>query len=84
MMAIPAAPNMEEQFPRIFKSVRTMWGSPECREYLMNLGVQEGGADRQGFPFEILTEINHIVDAHDDQFPLHKPLDLPFTGVYSY
>lgn len=77
-MAIEA-PKLEEEFPRIYKAVETMWGSSECRDYLLGLGIQD--RERDGFPFHILTELVSLVKQHDDQFPLYKPIDMPFTNV---
>ena len=75
------APKMEEEFPRIFKSISMMWGSKECRDYMLGLGVQERNEDRDGFPFHILSELISLVSDHDAEFPLYKPVDMPFSNV---
>lgn len=81
-MSIPTVPDLEVGHPRIHKLITTTWGSSECRAYMVSLGMEDRNNhifNYHGFDFHIITELNTLIDAHDQQFPKFKPSDVPFT-----
>ena len=55
-------------FPHVSKNMVIRWGQPEFFDYCKTL-VQTTRPNRQGFPFEALSEINTIMDVHNILFP---------------
>lgn len=57
-----------ERFPHL-RRIDTMWGSRECRQYLMHLMTDTRGGTRQGFPPQHAATIMALLMEHDRCFP---------------
>lgn len=58
--------------PDVRNRLIDLWGSDECREYLLSLLVAER-PDRQGLPQEDFSAILLILTIHDYAYPLLNP-----------
>jgi hypothetical protein len=47
---------LKEKYPRIYRKIILLWGSPETDDYLDDLMLDTRG-DRQGFPEEVMAEL---------------------------
>lgn len=56
------------RYPHIAVKMNALWGSRECREYLLELTIDSRG-DRRGFHENDLFTIYHLIEEHDKQFP---------------
>lgn len=56
---------LEQQFPRIFNEVMALWGKEELEQYFTGLFLSDR-PDRQGFPLEVLREINFLHDLYEE------------------
>jgi hypothetical protein len=57
-----------ERFPH-FRSMKAIWGSPECREFLAGLLMDNREGTRQGFDRAASTTIFALLKEHDENFP---------------
>ena len=57
-----------ERFPHL-ERVEQLWGSPECRELLADLMLDDRDGGRAGFPPESASLILLLLQEHDRQFP---------------
>lgn len=80
-MAMPAVPELESSFPRVINQISIIWGSPECRQYLKKLVVQEFDRNREGFSYQVMNELNNLLDQHDSEFPQFNPPKAPFSDI---
>lgn len=66
-----------ERYPHL-RQIDLMWGSRECRRYLMNLMTDTRGGTRQGFMPEHAMTIMRLQMEHDRLFPQfeNEPVDL--------
>lgn len=65
---------------RIASAIETMWGHPECTEYIQQLiisGYKEGER-RVGFRNEVLQALLVLGDLHDQEHP-HLKADIQWT-----
>ena len=69
---------LDRAYPHVGKRIRGLWGSDECREYMVGLIVERERPQRDGFPFEIIELLHGILVAHDDAFPEFKPRPSPW------
>jgi len=67
-------PSLKSGFERIWKRIDDTWGSQACRNYLEELVVVDDRKERHGFDLTVMTEILHLTELHEKQFPqFHKP-----------
>ena len=59
-------------FPHVVKRVNAMWGTAECREYLIGLMRQTDRESRQGFPPQAFRACFDLFMLHDMEFPQHR------------
>jgi hypothetical protein len=57
-----------ERFPH-FRSMKAIWGSPECREFLAGLLMDNREGTRQGFDRAASKTIFALLKEHDESFP---------------
>jgi hypothetical protein len=55
--------NLENLFPYIVQKIELLWGNRECETYLKSLFIDARGG-RSGFPPDILSELNVLLDTH--------------------
>lgn len=60
------------RYPHIRAKLHVLWGTAECRKYLVDLGFVDRD-HRQGFPSDILEEIHFMLDFHDKKYPEFIP-----------
>lgn len=63
---------IDKQYPHVAKKIYLMWGSTECLDFLeglINFTPTPDRPHRQGFPFEVMTEIHLIIEQHQNDFP---------------
>ena len=63
---------IDEQYPHIAEKINLFWGESELIEYLDNLTKYEPSPDRpdrKGFSFDVINELQIIIDTHHEQFP---------------
>ena len=68
--------NQLNQYPRVQQNIMTTWGTERGRGVLMGLIVDDRNRPNhnvQGFPAEIYTSLNNLLEIHDDKFPQYKP-----------
>lgn len=59
-----------EEFPHISNNLVAMWGTMECRQYIISLGVIERTRPyRHGFSEDAFHDIVLLYYIHDDVFP---------------
>lgn len=65
------------RFPHL-QCIDLMWGSRECRQYVLNLMTDTRGGTRQGFPSDHAMTIMSLLMEHDRVFPQYEnePVDL--------
>jgi ankyrin repeat protein len=56
---------LEKNYARVFNEVMALWGKEELEQYFSNLFLADR-PDRQGFPLEVLREINFLHDLHQE------------------
>jgi hypothetical protein len=57
-----------ERFPH-FRSIKSIWGSPECRKFLAGLLMDNREGSRQGFDVAATATIFALLKEHDEAFP---------------
>jgi len=62
-----------DKFPHIKSKLEWMWGTKECRKYLLSLKISD--RPRNGFPFAILIAIDDLIELHDITYPQWRPID---------
>lgn len=63
---------IDRDFPHIAKLLNMYWGSAECIKYideLLNFVPTKERPSRNGFPFEVLLELNVIYEYHCREYP---------------
>lgn len=65
------------RFPHLRK-IDLIWGSRECRQFLLDLLTDSRGGKRQGFPPEHAMTIMRLQMEHDRLFPQfeNEPIEL--------
>lgn len=48
---------LQNNFPRVWGIMETLWGTRQCDEYLNDVLFIEGGGSRQGFPLAAMNEL---------------------------
>ena len=66
-----------DQFPHVQSKLTILWGSPECRAYLVDLETPDR-IGRQGFPFDVLMTLHQLKDHHDQTYPQFAPAPKPW------
>lgn len=69
---------LEANYARIFNEVMALWGKDELDQYFADLFLADKPG-RQGFPFEVLREINFLHDLHEEA----KQAKLTIEDVWS-
>lgn len=64
------------EFDRIKQRIMQIWGTEECRKYMIGLVLDE--RDRhisqvQGFPPHIVSALLNLIDLHDCEYPDFAP-----------
>jgi len=65
-----------EQYPRVQQNIATTWGTERGRPVLVGLIVDNRDRPNskvQGFPAEIYTVLNNLLELHDENFSQYKP-----------
>lgn len=57
-----------ERFPHL-RRIDLIWGSSECRKFLLHLLTDTRGGTRQGFPKEHAGTIMSLLMEHDRRYP---------------
>lgn len=79
-MTIEAPKPIKENHPWIVTRINGMWGSKECRDYILKMGVQDSNAGPDDvFPFCVLSWLIDLVKKHDREFPEYANPKQPFT-----
>jgi hypothetical protein len=63
---------IDVDFPHISKNIITMWGSAECLVYIertINYSHEPDRPIRQGFPLQVIIELQIALNEHMRQFP---------------
>jgi hypothetical protein len=58
-----------EQYPHITKRIETLWGTRDCRKFLLELIADSRDGSRKGLPPEVAKEILLLIESHDADFP---------------
>lgn len=53
-----------EDYPHIVERISELWGNPHLVHYIRELSIDEREEDRKGFSFEVLTELEWLVEVH--------------------
>jgi len=74
-MTMPPSPKMRNENTRVYRKLRTLWGTREFNDYASELCVPNRDVNREGFSFAVLLELTSMVDVHTLTFPeLNKGL----------
>lgn len=68
------------QFPHILNRLSLIWGSTAAETYFESLLIDERGG-RQGFPFEVLMEIDALAEFHRRTYPTPTVATDPWLQV---
>jgi hypothetical protein len=66
------APLIVEKYKHVHLNLKLYWGTKDFHEYVMALVLTER-AKRAGFPFEVLRELDLLIQDHDVKFPHFRP-----------
>jgi hypothetical protein len=58
-----------DNYPHITKRIESLWGTQECRKFLLELISDSRDGQRQGLPTEVAKEIILVLQNHDEQYP---------------
>jgi hypothetical protein len=64
-------------FPHVSKNLIIRWGQKEFRIYADSL-ISTTRKNRQGFPIEIIQELDIIVNVHNELYPQYKSIERIF------
>lgn len=53
---------LKHNHSRVWGILETLWGTPQCDEYLNDILFLEGDAKRQGFPLPAMNELMTLFD----------------------
>lgn len=59
---------LRQYYPHIFHSIRKLWGTKECREYMLELVLDTRNDTRRGFMLEAMKAIFFLLSEHDAYF----------------
>ena len=65
-------------FPHIQRRLEAIWGTPECRSYLVGLMRQSDRESREGFPPHVFRTLFDIYSLHDYEYPEFIPKNTPW------
>ncbi|AGX86882.1 hypothetical protein [Candidatus Symbiobacter mobilis] len=57
------------KYPHIVKNIEKMWGSKNCRDYILDLTNDTRGGTRKGFTLEQGLELVNLLNKHDEEYP---------------
>ena len=60
---------IETIHPHIVDNIVLFWNSADFHSYINGLVVNSEAKDRQGFQFEVLSELGKLSRLHDELFP---------------
>jgi len=60
---------MIERFERLWTKIQEKWGTRDCVELLDELLVMEDDKQRQGFDFNVMSELLFLTELHARQYP---------------
>jgi hypothetical protein len=58
-----------DSYPHITKRIESLWGTRECRKFLLELISDSRDGQRQGLPPEVAKEILLVLQNHDERYP---------------
>lgn len=58
-----------DRYPHITKRIESLWGTKECRKFLLELIADSRDGSRQGLPPEVAREIIVVLQNHDEDYP---------------
>jgi len=60
---------IDKDFPHISRNILKKWGKISFYTYMQTLFVSDRDEIRQGFPLDVLSELQLVFDAHTETFP---------------
>lgn len=73
-------PYLKKRHPHIAKKVETLWGSKECRDYIMHILKDSRDGKRAGFDFSVAGELLKLIAKHDELFPQFNVIEPAVQG----
>jgi hypothetical protein len=67
---------LKAKFPHVLNKIAAAWGSALAMTELMQGLTLDLRGGRQGFPFDVLVEIQALNDAHVARYPRASPSDI--------
>lgn len=58
-----------DSYPHITKRIESLWGTRDCRKFLIELIADSRDGARKGLPPEVAKEILLLIEGHDAEFP---------------
>jgi hypothetical protein len=58
-----------DSYPHITRRIESLWGTRECRTFLLELISDSRDGQRQGLPPEVAQEIILVLQDHDEAYP---------------
>lgn len=58
-----------DKYPHITNRIEALWGTRECRSFLLDLISDSRDGQRQGLPPEVAREVLMLITSHDEAFP---------------
>jgi len=58
-----------DSYPHITHRIESLWGTKECRNFLLELISDSRDGQRQGLPPNVAKEIILVLQHHDAEFP---------------
>ncbi|WP_121241876.1 hypothetical protein [Sulfurisoma sediminicola] len=58
-----------DSYPHITHRIESLWGTKECRNFLLELISDSRDGKRQGLPPDVAKEIILVLQHHDAEFP---------------
>jgi hypothetical protein len=50
-----------EAFPGVLKRIQSLWGTPDCDQFMQSLFMDSRGGTRRGFPVDAAAEIMYLI-----------------------
>lgn len=76
--------DLKQKHPHIMKKVEAMWGTKECRDYLMHLIKDSRDGARAGFDFTVASSILQLLIRHDELFPQYNIIEDPAVRPFTF
>lgn len=59
---------LKSDYPTIYNRIKMLWGSPECRKYLLEITLKDSHDDSH-FSVVIMQALHFLISRHDNEFP---------------